>query len=298
MSSFAGIASRLLNCPIALRPEKAEMLVAVLAERLGIARLDRMDGSAMTAVEMNGHAASGREGSAAADRFYDMADGIAIIPIEGTLVHKSGWIGSYSGMMGYDGIATMFRQAMSDPAVNGIWLDINSPGGEVSGCFDLADEIAASNKGHGGKPVWAIANEQACSAAYALASAADKLLTPRTGMVGSIGCYMLYVDQTKALKDAGIEVQFIRSGAKKALGSGLETVDDATLAKFQTDVDRTRDIFAKLVARNRAMSVKSVMATEADWYSADDALALGLVDGVMSEIEGFARFQRYLKRAA
>jgi signal peptide peptidase SppA len=298
MTDYARIAGRLLNTPIAIRPEKAEMLTAVLAERLGIASLERMDGSAMTAVEMNAMAASGRSGSRARDRYYEVVDGIALLPIEGTLVHKSGWVGTYSGMMGYDFIATMLRQAMFDDEVRGIWLDVNSPGGEVFGCFDLADEIHACNARNGGKPIWGMVNEMACSAAYALISAADRIYSPRTGISGSIGVYMLYVEQTKHLSKEGIDVEFIRSGERKARGSGLEALDDATRAKLQADVDKARDLFARLVARNRRMSVKAVLDTEADWFAADDAKTAGLVDGVLSEIEALSKFQRHLKRAA
>lgn len=297
MTDFARIAGRLLNTPIAIRPEKAEMLTAVLAERLGIASLERMDGSAMTRVEMNALAESGRSGPAARGRYYDVEDGIAFLPIEGTLVHKSGWVGTYSGMMGYDFIATMLRQAMMDQEVQGIWLDVNSPGGEVSGAFDLADEIHACNARNGGKPIWGMVNEMACSAAYALISGADRIYSPRTGISGSIGVYMLYVEQTKHLGKEGLDVEFIRSGERKARGSGLEELDDATRAKLQADVDKARDIFARLVARNRRMSVKAVMDTEADWYSADDAKAHGLIDGIMSEIEAVSKFQRHLRRS-
>jgi ClpP class serine protease len=297
MTDYARIASRLFNAPLMIRPEKAEMLVAVLAERLGIARLDRMDGSAMTAVEMNAMAAAGRSGPSADDRTYELIGGVAMIPIEGTLVHKSGWIGSYSGMTGYDGIAAQFREAMDDSAVKAIWLDFDSPGGEAAGCFDLVDEIFASNKASGGKPVWSFVNEQACSAAYALASAGDKVFMPRTGIAGSIGVYVLFIDQTDALGKEGLKVEFIRSGENKARESGLEPLTDARRAKLQAMVDADRLLFARTVARNRAISIKSVMDTEADWYAADDALAVGLIDGVLSQVEAFAKLQRSLARA-
>lgn len=297
MMDYARIAGRLLNAPIMIRPEKAEMLIAVLSERLGIARLDRMDGSAMTAVEMNTLAASGRDGAAAESRLYEVVDGIAMIPIEGTLVHRSGWVGAYSGMTGYDGIAAQLRQAMADPAVKAIWLDVDSPGGEVAGCFDLTDEIYASNKKNGGKPIWAFINEQATSAAYAVVSPADKIFMPRTGITASIGVYILYVNESKALTKDGLEVEFIRSGQKKARGNSIEPMEDETRAKFQARVDSDRALFARTVARNRGISVKSVMDTEGDWYGAAEALSRGLVDGVMSEIEAFAKLQRSLKRA-
>jgi ClpP class serine protease len=275
MNSMPRIAGRLFNTPIALKPEKAEMLVAVLAERLGVARLDRMDAEAMTRVEMNGKVAMGLSEPTASDRRqYDVVDGIAIIPVDGTLVHKSGWVGAYSGMTGYDGIAYLLRSARADPEVQAIWMDFHSPGGEVAGCFDLAAEIAAGSKRNGGKPVWAMVNEEACSAAYALASAADKIYGTATSISGSIGVYMLYVDWTDSLSQDGIKVTFFRQYDLKARGSGLEPMDDETAKKFQDSVAQTADTFTKLVAGNRSgkLTIAGVKAMRSQWYDGPQAL--------------------------
>jgi ClpP class serine protease len=74
-------------------------------------------------------------------------------------------------------------------------------------------------------------------------------------------------------------------------------MDDRTRAKFQALVDENRQLFARTVARNRRMSVKSVLDTEGDWYGPEDALRLGLVDGILSEVEAFAKLQRSLARS-
>lgn len=299
MTDLPRIAGRLFNRPIALRPEKAEMLIAVLGERLGVARLDRMDASAMTRVEMNERKADGLSGSGRRDRYYDVVDGIAIIPVEGTLVHKSGWVGAYSGMTGYDGIALLLRQARADDEVKAIWLDIHSPGGEVSGCFDLADEIAAGSKRHGGKPVWAMVNEEACSAAYAIASAADRIYGTRTSVSGSIGVYMLYVDWNDALSADGIKVTFYREYDLKARGSGYEPMDPETEKQWKASVAQTADMFTKLVAGNRrGLTTAGIKAMRSQWYDGPQALKLGLLDGMLSEVEAFAKLQRHLKRAS
>jgi ClpP class serine protease len=301
MKDYARIASRLLNTPLAIRPEKAEMFVAVLGERLGIMRLERMDGSVMTATEFNAVSAAGRADAEGSRKYrsFDVVNGIAFIPIEGTLIHKAGYVGTSSGLIGYDGILTQCREAWDDPEVQAIWLDVDSPGGEVAGCFDAVDELYANNKKNGGKPLWAMINEQATSAAFALVSAADKVHITRTGIGASIGVYVLYVDQRAALKEDGLAVEVIRSGERKARGMGIEEpLDDGTRAKLQALVDDNRKLFAATVARNRGMSVKAVMGTEGDWFGAEECLSLGLVDGVMSEVEALAKLQRSLKRAA
>jgi len=297
MTHFANVMQRMFNTPVMIRQEKAEMIVAALADRLGIASLQRMDGSAMTSVEMNAMAAVGRRERRVESRMFDVVDNVAWIPISGTLVHKLGSLDPYSGMTGYDGIMTKVRSAMADEDVRAIWLDIDSPGGEVSGCFDTAREIAAYSKRSGGKPIWAMCNETACSAAYAIASAADKVFAPETSVVGSIGVYILFVDWTKALDKDGIAVQFIRSGTKKARGSGYEAIDADTIAKLQASVDETREMFVRLVASNRRLTQQKVRDTEADWYGGNAALNLGLIDGVMSEVEAFSKLQQSLARA-
>lgn len=296
--NFAHVASRMFNVPIMLRESKAEMLVAALANRLGIARLDRMDGSAMTVVEMNAAAADATSGPRREARYYDVVDGVAMIPIEGTLVHKLGSIDPYSGMTGYDGIASKLRQARADDEVQAIWLDIHSPGGEVYGCFDLAREIAAgSQKGNGGKPVWAMVNEEACSAAYAIACAADKAYGPETSVSGSIGAYIMYVDWTKALDDEGIAVRFFREYDLKGRGSGFEDLDDETAQQLQASVAQTVDLFARHVAANRRqVTLTNVKEMRSRWFDAPQALEWGLIDGIMSEVEAFAKLQRSLAR--
>ncbi|EKB0247321.1 S49 family peptidase, partial [Escherichia coli] len=111
-----------------------------------------------------------------------------------------------------------FLTALNDPDVKGICLDIDSPGGEVAGCFDLVDTIFACR---GQKPVHAILSESAYSAAYALASAADRILVPRTGGVGSVGVIYVHCDMSRQMKDEGLNVTIITCGSRKAETSPL-----------------------------------------------------------------------------
>lgn len=298
MSKFAHIAQRLFNTPLMLREAKIEMLVAALGERLGVANLDRMDGSAMTIVEMNAMASEGRSRGKRDYKPYEIVDDVAWVSIEGTLLHKYGYLDPVSGCTGYDGIIAKIREASDDSDVKAIWLDFNSPGGEVYGCFETAKEIAARNKAAGGKPIWAMVNEECCSAAYALASACDKIFIPETGVTASIGAYIAYVDWSESLTKEGINVTIIRSGERKGRNTGMEPLDDKQFDKLQASVVKTRDLFAKLVAANRNLSMKAVVDTQSDWFDADDALRFKLVDGVMSEVEAFAKLQRSLARAA
>lgn len=120
---------------------------------------------------------------------FAVVDGIAVIEIAGTLVHRGAWIGQSSGLTSYEGIAAQLQAALADPAIRGIALDIDSFGGEVAGAFDLADRIRAARAQ---KPVHAFVADHALSAAYALASQADRIILPRTGTVGSIGVVAIH----------------------------------------------------------------------------------------------------------
>jgi ClpP class serine protease len=102
--------------------------------------------------------------------------------------------------LGYDWIQSLFAQALANPKVRAIVLDVDSGGGKVAGCFDLVDEIYSARAT---KPIWSILGENAYSAAYALASAAEFMTVPRTGGTGSIGVIMMHVSFEEALKRPG-----------------------------------------------------------------------------------------------
>lgn len=282
MSKFARVAQRLFNAPLALRPEKAEMLCAALVDRLGIAKLDGIDGTTLSAAQLRLKASDwgDEEPVSPARRQYSVERRVARIPIDGTLVHKLGGVSPWSGMVGYDCLEKIVIDAQDNREVGAILLDIDSPGGEVSGCFDFARKLRSMSARSGGKPIVAFANEMACSAAYAIASQCDAVMTTQTGMVGSIGVWTMIVDMTKALDKNGFEVRMIRAGERKARGGPYEKADDPTIAKLESWVNDTWHIFADLVAEGRPISSEAVLALEGDWFVGSDALDLGLVDAV------------------
>ena len=225
-------------------------------------------------------------------------DGVAVIDVEGVLVHRLGFEGSLWGMAtGYDGIARQVRAARADPAVKAIWLDIDSPGGFTAGCFSLAEEIAMGAKSEGGKPVWAFVNEMACSAAYALASVCDKVFAPQDAVIGSIGVYCDHLDVTEMLANDGVKLTRFRSGERKGRGGPTEPLDERTAAKLQAWVDDGRQRFARLVGMGRRLSVAKVLETEGDWFTTAQAIELGLCDDAMSETAAWAKLQRSIARA-
>lgn len=279
MTNYPHLAQKLFNVPLAITPQKAEIVMAALADRFGLARLFHADGRVVALDDWDDDI-----GEPAQARAYEVVEGVAIIPVTGTLVQKLGTLRPYSGMTGYDGLRANLSMALADDAVRAVVLDIDSPGGEVAGCFDLADSIY---KARGSKPIWSILTESAYSAAYALASACDRIVVPRTGGTGSVGVICMHVDMSKALGAAGVNVTLIHYGDRKADGADSRPLSDEALSRYQSDVDAMGELFVKTVARNRGLSVKTVRATQATTFLGAAGVEIGFADAVQAPDEAF-----------
>jgi len=281
---FGFLAQRLANVPLAIHPRKAEIIAAAVADRLNIAVIHtaRADDEDFDFTSPR----RGRSRDGDADPGYDVLGGAALIKVVGTLVQKSGSVRPWSGMTGYDGLRQAFLTAMVDPAVQMVVFDIDSPGGEVSGCFDLVDTIYEAR---GQKPIAAVLNEFAFSAAYAIASAVDpgRIYVPRTGGTGSIGVIAMHVDWSEAIAKAGLKPTLITYGDKKADGRSEIPLSDSALADLQSDIDTLGVMFVETVARNRGLSVKAVRAMQAATYLGAEGVRAGLADAVMAPSDAF-----------
>lgn len=279
MIQYPHLAQRMFNVPLAILPQKAEVVMAALADRFGIAKLFRANGESVALSDWD------MDDEPAPYRPYEVVNGIAIIPVTGTLVQKLGTMRPYSGMTGYDGLRANFSLALADDEVDAIVLDIDSPGGEVAGCFDLADDIY---RARGEKPLKAILTENAFSAAYALASACDNIYVPRTGGTGSVGVICMHTDLSRALDKAGITVTIIQYGARKADGNDVSPLTNTALDRFQSDVDAMGELFVDTVARNRRLTTKAVRNTQASTFLGAKGVEIGFADAVMAPQEAMA----------
>jgi len=216
--------------------------------------------------------ADGRNGM---DKPFAFARGIAIIPISGLLLNRFGR--SWGFVTGYNAIRSQLDAAMADDDVTGIMYDVNSYGGEVAGCFELAEDIRAARAI---KPSVAVVDAAAYSAGYALASAAGRMVCIKTGGVGSIGVIVTHIEYSRALENDGVKVTQITSGDHKADGNPYSPLTDEVRARIQANVDARRTEFVAVVAANRGLDADVVYATEAETYRADEAVTLGLIDAV------------------
>lgn len=189
---LAHLASRLYGTPLLIARPKLDVILSVLGSRIGLHTHFPEIETALPVPAPNKASASPHAG-------------IAVIPIYGTLVRRSMGLEAASGLMSYAEIDAHLTAALADPQVSGILLELDSPGGEAGGVFELAQRIRAANAI---KPIWAHANDAAYSAAYAIAAAADRLTLSQTAGVGSIGVIALHVDQS--VKDGVVDQVFDR----------------------------------------------------------------------------------------
>jgi signal peptide peptidase SppA len=285
---FAHLATRLYNTPLLITPEKAAVLEAIFRARLeGRPALESpapIEGPQTRREQMEYECAS--QGMQRADGgYWRTQDGVALLPVMGTLVQRADSLDAMSGLTGYTRIGAQLQAALDDPRVDAILLQIDSPGGEVNGLVDLTSKVAAASQK---KPTWAIADEQAFSAAYWLASAAAKVYAPRTAMVGSIGVYMMHQDQSQKNAKAGVTYTPVYAGARKLDGSPHAPLTDEARAIVQARVDEIYNLFAQTVADNRGVDEQAVRDTEAAMLNTTAAQDVGLIDGVASFDETLA----------
>ncbi|WP_341816300.1 S49 family peptidase [Wolbachia endosymbiont (group B) of Elophila nymphaeata] len=201
----------------------------------------------------------------------------AIIAIHGILTKKPGAFDEMLGMTSYEQIEEQIKQALADSSIETIMLEIDSPGGEVNGIFDLADFIYESRAK---KRIIAIANDDAYSAAYAIASSAEKVFVSRTSGVGSIGVIASHIDQSGFDEKQGIKYTTIFAGSRKNDLNPHEPITSESLESLQKEVGRLYEMFLQLIARNRGLSIEKIRSTEAGLYFGEKAVEIGLADGI------------------
>jgi len=267
MNTLAHIAELVLNRPLLLSPAKAQVIMSVLAGRIGV----------------NTPEASRFEGDnrdrAGPPKPYNVSNSVAIITITGSLVNRGAWIGAYSGLTSYEGIQHQLKTALADPAVKSLLLDLHTPGGEAVGAFETAGLVrqAAAQK-----RTLAVVNGMAASAGYAIASGANDIIVTETGVAGSIGVVMLHADFSRQLDREGITPTLIHAGAHKVDGNPFEPLGDDVRADLQAEVNAFYDAFLATVAKGRGnrMTAAAARKTEARTFIGKAAVAAGLADRV------------------
>ena len=257
---YPHIAQRLFNCPLMIARVKLETILGAIGPRLVLGVESAVSGSKHTR------------------RALDITpEGIAIVSISGTLVRRTQGLQAESGLTSYEAIEEEVLDAATDPAVRGILLDVDSPGGEAGGLPDLMDALKQAGEL---KPMWAVANDEAFSAAYGIATTAERIYLSRTGGVGSVGVIAVHLDHSQADASAGLAYTIFRGGQYKAEHNSLEPLTDHARQTLQAEVDRLHGMLAQMVAANRGLSTDTIMATQAGLSFGPLAITAGLADAI------------------
>lgn len=273
MSLLPHLASRIFNVPLLIHPAKLDAILHGLGPRFGLP--DHPEPEAYLTPSAK------REPGG-----YRVVNGVAVIDIFGVLAHRTRIEADSSWIQGYNDIGRQLEASLNDSSAKAILLQIDSPGGEVAGAFQLAEQIRAARDR---KPIHAVASDLAASAAYLIASAATTIAAPPTAMVGSIGVVMRHVDLSGALAKEGVTVTHIYAGARKIDGNPYQSLPDSVRGRFQAEVDHVYGLFVAAVAAHRKLDETAVRNTEAGLLRADEAHALGLIDSIENPDQLLAR---------
>lgn len=204
---------------------------------------------------------------------------VAILPVMGVISQRMNMLSAFSGGTSTEQLGREFGAIIADPTISAVVLDVDSPGGSVFGVQELWDQIYAAR---GSKPIVAVANSMAASAAYYIASAADEIVVTPSGEVGAIGVIATHYDESQLLSNEGVKVSFITAGKYKAEGNSAEPLDDEARAYMQQRVNDYYGMFVNSVAKGRGVSAAQVRSGmgQGRMLGAKDAKAAGMVDRV------------------
>lgn len=277
MTSKPGLLARLLN-----RGNKAPVVATLAAAVLNQPLLVQPAiGEALVGGYLEGKITSANS-ELSADRFEvtgstDETVGITqsvigVINLSGAMVNRPMPGASGPGPVSYAAIRTAFEDLLEDDAVTAIILRLDTPGGMASGCFDLVDHIYES-RGH--KPFYALVDDYAASAGFALASACDEIWVSRTGGVGSVGVVAYHYDWSGNNAQVGLKVTPLYAGARKVDFNPNFPLSEEAHAEALADLEDLRTLFVDTVARNLGMEPDAVRATEAATYRGQAAVGIG-----------------------
>lgn len=216
--------------------------------------------------------------------------GVAVIPVYGMIAPRANAMTSMSGGTSFQLLGEQLSAAMADPKVKTIVLDVDSPGGSVAGAAEFAAQVRAARTK---KPIIAQAEFKMGSAAYWLSASATKIFASQSASVGAIGVFAIHNDISKALADEGVKRTYISAGKHKVTGNEAEPLTDETLALLRQPIDAAYKSFINDISIGRGVKVADVRNGFGEGLSvgADEALALGMIDGIATLEETITRAQ-------
>ena len=201
---------------------------------------------------------------------------IGVLPIVGVIAQR---VGDWYGDTYTDRLSERFDELVESEKVAGIVLDVDSPGGIVSGTPELAEHIFQAR---GKKPIVAVGNAFMASAAYWIGSAADQVVMAPSAEAGSIGVFSAHVDVSAALEQDGYKVTFVHAGKYKVEGNPFEPLAQDARDEMQRAVDYYYAMFTAAVAKHRGMTPRQVKSDlgQGRLMRAKQAVEAGMADRI------------------
>jgi ClpP class serine protease len=217
-------------------------------------------------------------GGTAAQAPYELSDGVATIALRDQIVHRSSWLSKVLGFTALDRFRAALGDAVADPAVRSILIDVDSPGGDFAGAVEAAASVRAA-VAH--KPVVAFVDGCALSAAYVVAAGATRVVVAPSATVGSIGVVYLHLDRSRELAARGLKPTLLVAGAQKADGSTTRPLPPDAQRRIQNQVNNAHKLLLASVGGHRPkLGFVGARKTEAGLFIGAKAVAAGLADAV------------------
>ncbi|MBY0455252.1 MAG: S49 family peptidase [Burkholderiaceae bacterium] len=280
MKNYLRLSSMLFNQPLMVTPDMLDLGVRWANQALHLNIINIGPSSAIQAAIPTDFAASNERMAANDGRASVVAQtGVAVIPVSGALVPRGANLNLCETMTSYEGMRASIRQAIADPMVERIVLDIDSPGGAVAGAFELAADIRAMSQQ---KPITGLVNFMAYSGGYLIASACTEIVVSMTSGVGSIGVIASHVDKSAMAEKLGVKVTTVFAGAHKNDLTPHEPISDQSLRVLTDLVEESYAMFTSAVADYIDMPVSKVRATDAGLFRGQSAIDAGLAHRLAS----------------
>lgn len=282
MNRYAHVARAVLSRPWAIRKDSVEWAAVIeVLER-------RVSGNEFSDDELQARLATAAQRRAAVPVSDQDERVISVIPVHGVLMPRANLMSEYSGGTSVAQLSAAFGEAVNDDRVAAIVFDVDSPGGLVDGIPEFGEQIRAAR---GSKPITAVADTMAASAAYWIASQAEDFSVTPSGEVGSIGVFSAHDDMSKFYAEMGLERTFITYGQNKAQGNEFEPLSDHARERMQATVDYFGRMFDEAVAAGRGVkpSVVREKFGQGDMFPAEEALELGMVDRIETLTDAIRR---------
>jgi signal peptide peptidase SppA len=260
MKSYPQIVSTITSTPWMMMPNALQMMLEIVEAHLnGTVHIDPQNAS------------DGRV------KHAPRQGAIGVLPLHGPIFPKANLMTEMSGATSLEEWSGLFNQMVEDDSISAILLDVDSPGGSSMMIPETAQMIRGARDT---KPIYAVANTMAGSAAYGLAAQATQLFASPSSVVGSIGTYMVHTDTSELAEKMGIKQTVIKAGRFKAVD--MESLDADAKQYMQELVGDINDVFINEIALGRNTSPDVIRGTEARIYAPRQAVEVGIADGVAS----------------